>query len=113
MGKSYSMDLRERVVAAIDKGGLSCHRAAAQFGVGVNTLILWVSGSAAATVGAKLLFLPKYFARSEPDRAGLRQAQASAAQRRRANRPAIRQLLPAFIPKECANYFENAGCAST
>ena len=37
MGKPYSMDLRERVV-----GGLSCHRAAAHFGVGVNTAILWV-----------------------------------------------------------------------
>ena len=42
MGRPYSMDLRERVVAAVDKGGLSCHRAAAQFGVGVNTAILWV-----------------------------------------------------------------------
>jgi putative transposase len=42
MGKPYSMDLRERVVAAVDKGGLSCHRAAAQFGVGVNTAIIWV-----------------------------------------------------------------------
>jgi putative transposase len=41
-GKPYSMDLRERVVAAVDKGGLSCHKAAAQFGVGVNTAILWV-----------------------------------------------------------------------
>src|SRR5258707_2245422 len=36
------MDLRERVVGAVDPGGLSCHRAAAQFGVGVNTAILWV-----------------------------------------------------------------------
>ena len=26
MGKPYSMDLRERVVAAVDPGGLSCHR---------------------------------------------------------------------------------------
>ncbi len=34
MGKPYSMDLRERVVAAVDPGGLSCHKAAAQFGVG-------------------------------------------------------------------------------
>src|SRR5438270_6540046 len=42
MGKPYSMDLRERVVAAVDKGGLSCHRAAARFGVRVNTAILWV-----------------------------------------------------------------------
>ena len=42
MGKPYSMDLRERVVAAVDPGGLTCHRAAAQFGVGVNTAIIWV-----------------------------------------------------------------------
>jgi Transposase DDE domain len=35
MGKPYSMDLRERVVAAVETGGLSCHQAAAQFGVGV------------------------------------------------------------------------------
>jgi putative transposase len=26
MGKPYSIDLRERVVAAVDSGGLSCHR---------------------------------------------------------------------------------------
>ena len=32
MGKPYSMDLRERVVAAVETGGLSCHQAAAQFG---------------------------------------------------------------------------------
>jgi transposase len=36
------MDLRERAVAAVVKGGMSCHRAAAQFGLGVNTVILWV-----------------------------------------------------------------------
>src|SRR5271155_1451529 len=42
MGKPYSMDLRERVVAAVEKGGLSCHKAAAQFGLGVNPVILWV-----------------------------------------------------------------------
>src|SRR6202171_1512383 len=42
MGKPYSMDLRERVVAAGETGGLSCHQAAAQFGVGVSTAIVWV-----------------------------------------------------------------------
>jgi putative transposase len=42
MGKPYSMDLRERAVAAVMKGGMSCHQAAAQFGLGVNTVILWV-----------------------------------------------------------------------
>ena len=42
MGKPYSMDLRERVVAAVEKAGISCHQAAKQFGVGVNTAITWV-----------------------------------------------------------------------
>jgi transposase len=27
MGKPYSMDLRERAVAAVVKGGMSCHQA--------------------------------------------------------------------------------------
>jgi transposase len=42
MGKPYSVDLRERVVAAVEKGGLSRRRAAAQFGVGISTVIAWV-----------------------------------------------------------------------
>ena len=42
MGRPYSLDLRERVVAAVEKGGMSRRRAAAQFGVGISTVILWV-----------------------------------------------------------------------
>ena len=42
MGRPYSLDLRERVVAAVEKGGLSCNRAAAQFGLGISTVINWV-----------------------------------------------------------------------
>src|SRR3981189_3846603 len=44
MGQPYSMDLRERAGAAVVKGGMSCHQAAAQLGLGVNTVILWVRG---------------------------------------------------------------------
>ena len=40
-GKPYSIDLRERVVAAVENGGLSARQAAAQFGVGVSTAIRW------------------------------------------------------------------------
>lgn len=40
MGKPYSMDLRKRVVAAV-KSGLSCNRAAKQFGVAISTAINW------------------------------------------------------------------------
>jgi transposase len=42
MGKPYSMDLRERVVAAVKSGRMSCNRAARHFGVGVSTAICWV-----------------------------------------------------------------------
>jgi transposase len=42
MGKPYSIDLRERVVEAVKTGDLSCHQAAKQFGVGVNTAITWM-----------------------------------------------------------------------
>ena len=42
MGKPYSTDLRERAVAAVLQGGLSRHRAAAQFGVRVSTVVNWV-----------------------------------------------------------------------
>ncbi|MDB5609186.1 MAG: Transposase [Bradyrhizobium sp.] len=41
MGKPYSVDLRERVVAAVERGGMSCHASAAHFGVGVSTAINW------------------------------------------------------------------------
>jgi transposase len=39
MARPYSLDLRERVVAAVEKGGLSSRKAAMQFGVGVSTAI--------------------------------------------------------------------------
>jgi putative transposase len=42
MGKAYSMDLRERAVEAVVKGGLSRHQAAARFGVAPSTVINWV-----------------------------------------------------------------------
>ena len=42
MGRPYSNDLRERVVGAVIEGGLSRHRAAAQFGVAISTAINWV-----------------------------------------------------------------------
>ena len=46
------MDLRQRVVAAVKREGLSRHQAAARFGVGIATAIAWLrrfddTGSAA------------------------------------------------------------------
>lgn len=42
MAKPYSMDLRERVVAAVEREGLSRHAAAARFGVAASSAIKWV-----------------------------------------------------------------------
>lgn len=52
MARPYSLDLRERVVAAVEQGGLSRRQVAAHFDVGVSTVINWVrrfrqTGSAA------------------------------------------------------------------
>jgi len=52
MARAYSMDLRERVVLAVERDGLSRHQAAARFGVAVSTAIKWLrrfrrTGSAA------------------------------------------------------------------
>ncbi len=43
MAKPYSMDLRERVVEAVERDGLSCNQAAARFGVAISTAIEWVN----------------------------------------------------------------------
>src|SRR5262245_31684351 len=40
-GQTLVHDLRERVVAAIVTGGMSCDRAAKRFGVGISTAINW------------------------------------------------------------------------
>jgi putative transposase len=53
MAKPLSDDLRDRVVGAVEREGLSCRAAAKRFGVGVSTAICWVrrfrrTGSAAA-----------------------------------------------------------------
>ena len=42
MARPCSRDLRERVIAAVEVGGLSCHQAAAQFAVAVSSAVRWV-----------------------------------------------------------------------
>jgi putative transposase len=42
MARPYSNDLRERVVAAAVREGLSGRQAAARYGVGISTAIRWV-----------------------------------------------------------------------
>jgi len=43
MAKPYSMDLRERVVEAVERDGLSCNQAAARFEVAISTAIDWIN----------------------------------------------------------------------
>jgi putative transposase len=43
MAKPYSMDLRERVVEAVERDGLSCNQATARFGLAISTAIDWVN----------------------------------------------------------------------
>ena len=42
MGAPYSLDLRERVVAAVEYGGKSRNQAAARFGIAVSAATNWV-----------------------------------------------------------------------
>src|ERR1700688_2536840 len=43
MARPYSDDLRERVVAAVERDGMSRHKAAAHFGVAVSTAVGWLT----------------------------------------------------------------------
>jgi transposase len=43
MGKPCSLDLRERVVAAVEEDGMSRNQAAARFGVAPSSAIKWVT----------------------------------------------------------------------
>ena len=42
MARPYSSDLRERVVASVEREGMSRRRVAVRFGVGISTVINWV-----------------------------------------------------------------------
>ena len=42
MAKSYSMDLRERAVSAVEQDGMSRQAAARRFGLAASTVVTWV-----------------------------------------------------------------------
>jgi putative transposase len=42
MTRPYSLDLRERVVSAVERDGLSRNQAAARFGIAVSTAVHWL-----------------------------------------------------------------------
>jgi putative transposase len=43
MARPFSNDLRERVVAAVERDGMSCREAAARFGISASTAIRWMA----------------------------------------------------------------------
>ena len=42
MGRSYSQDLRDRVIDAVEKDGMSCRAAADRFGISASAAIKWL-----------------------------------------------------------------------
>jgi transposase len=44
MARSYSQDLRDRVIAAVDQEGMSCRAAARRFGISDSAAIKWLQG---------------------------------------------------------------------
>lgn len=42
MARSYSQDLRDRVIDAVARGGVGCREAARQFAVSASSAIRWV-----------------------------------------------------------------------
>ena len=95
MGKPYSMDLRERAVGAVLRGGLSRHKSAAQFGVGISTVITdwvrrfqdtaaWRPARSAGTSRRRLPASIRSFWRGASGKAGLRCAGLQCARTRRA-----------------------------
>jgi DDE superfamily endonuclease/Homeodomain-like domain len=132
MARPYSIDLRERVVLAVERDGLSRNAAARRFGVAISTAVNWLrrhqdTGSVAPgkmgghkprkLIGARLLFLPPY----SPDLNPIEQvfAKLKHLMRKAAERTAEATwkrsgtLLDLFKPDECAAYLANSGYAQT
>ena len=43
MARPYSLDLRERVISAVVRDGMSCRAAARHFGIGESTAVSWLA----------------------------------------------------------------------
>ncbi|RBI71884.1 hypothetical protein DQW77_11155 [Roseovarius sp. TE539] len=115
MGKPLSMDLRERVIAAIDTGR-SRRAAAAQYGVAPSTAIRW--DNERRSTGS---FAPKPqggdMRSRSPDLNPIEMAfsKLKALLRKAAVRTVtglwdmIGELVDCFTPQECENYFAACG----
>jgi transposase len=122
MTRPYSIELRARMVRAVEAGA-SRRATAARFGVSPSCVIKLVQrwqragtlapGVAIAAAGAQVLYLPPY----SPDLNPIEHAFArpKALLRTAAARTVeelwhtIGQLLDAFSPAECAHYLAHAG----
>jgi transposase len=58
MARAYSQDLRDRVIKTA-LGGVSVRQAAARYGVGISTAILWVRRARSGEVAARRQGQPK------------------------------------------------------
>ena len=102
MGKPYSLDLRKRVVAAIE-GGMSRNQAAKQFGVAISTAIGWmqrVDETGSVAPGQMGGHKPKAISGDHA---------VWLSQRIKTVCSAIGEVLTAFTSEECANYLKNSG----
>jgi transposase len=86
MARPYSNDLRERVVAAVMRDGVSRREAAQRFGVGVSTAIRWVQrwGETGSIEPGQVGGAGRRFQRREPLEGQRRGASAQEADRRMA-----------------------------
>ena len=63
MTKPYSMDLRDRVVAAVEAEGMTRHQAAARFGIAVSSARVCTREDAAIAMQA-IVWMQRYFGRN-------------------------------------------------
>lgn len=102
MAKALSVDLRDRVVAAVE-GGLSRRKAAERFGVSISSAIRWTAlVRSTGAVRPRPVGGDKRSGRIEACAPVILQAVDDLWR-------VIGESLDAFTPKECANYFEAAG----
>ena len=116
MASLRSRKMLKRAVARI-AAGESVRKVARALSVAPSSVVKWTQRLRATGIGAGERAKPSLQSRSQPDRAGVRQAEAFPAKSRRAHPPPatgrrIGTLLDAFSPAECANYFVNSGYAS-
>ena len=120
MAKALSIDLRRRVVDAIEQG-LSCRQAAVRFGISASSAIRWCGRlKKQGDLAAKRQGGDRKSGRIEAEAAFLLGEVAKTPditlvelQEKLKVRGVIRLAIGAFKPSECQNYFVAAGYDAT